>query len=551
MAQQSTSYLPYEEPSVKTILFQSTFLILLNVVNFVFDRLIFCGLIGQILLGVAWGTPGAQWLSENAQTVIGQLGYLGLILIVYEGALSTSLPVLRANLLLSSCVALTGIVIPITLSFALMPLVSATKLQAFAAGAALCSTSLGTTFTVLGTSGLVTSRLGVVLTSAAMLDDVVGLIMVQVISNLGKGEIRPLTVLRPIIVSVALVLVLLLTCRFLISPLVTVANTKLQKMTSVRSSLHAVGQYAKISLHLSLLLGFVVGASFAGTSNLFAAYLAGAVVCWSDHLIKVPDARGSQIYEKHLQVAVDRVLRPFFFGSIGFAIPISDMFTGPVVWKGLIYTILMALAKLVCGTWLLPRPSQLFSLQRILYSSKKTGSQPTTSVDHKTTPRPKAEENVKDSRERHKKNDIELDNLADHEHHEPSSATSVKPQSSPSQPARLPNTKSKRISNPAPKARSLYPASILGSAMIARGEIGFLISSLAESHGIFSSSSSSSQGKPSEIYLIVTWAIMLCTIIGPIVVGLLVRRVQRLQLVERERSDGRVDPLGIWGMIQN
>lgn len=71
------------------------------------------------------------------------------------------------------------------LSFVLGRLIDATYIQCFAAGAALCSTSLGTTLTVLGTSGLIKSRLGVVLSSAAIMDDVVGLVMVQVISNLG------------------------------------------------------------------------------------------------------------------------------------------------------------------------------------------------------------------------------------------------------------------------------------------------------------------------------------------------------------------------------
>ena len=118
---------------------------------------------------------------------------------------------MKANLALSTCVAATGIAAPIGLSFAVLgPLAGATPLQAFAAGAALCSTSLGTTFTVLGTSGLVATRLGSVLTTAAMMDDVVGLVMVQIVSSLGSGSgsgatssLEPATVLRPILVSVA------------------------------------------------------------------------------------------------------------------------------------------------------------------------------------------------------------------------------------------------------------------------------------------------------------------------------------------------------------
>jgi hypothetical protein len=77
--------LPYHEPGIRTILVQSSFLLLLNVVNSVLDRLVYCGLLGQVLLGIAWGTPGAKWLSIEAEEFAVQLGYLGLILLVYEG----------------------------------------------------------------------------------------------------------------------------------------------------------------------------------------------------------------------------------------------------------------------------------------------------------------------------------------------------------------------------------------------------------------------------------------------------------------------------------
>lgn len=95
--------------------------------------------------------------------------------------------------------------------------------------------------------------------------------------------------------------------------------------------------------------------------------------------------------------------------------------------------------------------------------------------------------------------------------------------------------------------KSLYPASILGCAMTARGEIGFLISSVAESNNVFASESDTRSS--SDIFLIVTWAIVLCTILGPLAVGLLVRRVKTLQAgVEKEGRIVRRDVLGAWGV---
>jgi hypothetical protein len=88
---------------------------------------------------------------------------------------------------------------------------------------------------------------------------------------------------------------------------------------------------------------------------------------------------------------------------------------------------------------------------------------------------------------------------------------------------------------------------ILACAMTARGEIGFLISSVAESNGVFSSTGTA--GMESDLFLIVTWAIVLCTIIGPLGVGLSVRRVKKLEEKKNVENEGSgKDVLGVWGV---
>ena len=78
--------------------------------------------------------------------------------------------------------------------------------------------------------------------------------------------------------------------------------------------------------------------------------------------------------------------------------------------------------------------------------------------------------------------------------------------------------------------------------MVARGEIGYLIASLAESQGIFGTGAS---GGSSDIYLVVIWAISICTLVGPICVGSLVKRVKKLREI---RGESGLDPLGVWGI---
>ncbi|EGC40880.1 Na+/H+ antiporter [Histoplasma capsulatum var. duboisii H88] len=285
----------YHKPTILAILNEAGLLLVLNLINACLDKLLYCGLIGQLVTGILWGTPGAKWLSRDMETVIQQLGYLGLIMLVYEGGLSTPLSSLRADMSLALAVAVTGISVPIGLSFILMELVSATPLQAFTAGAALSATSLGTTFTFLSTTQLITSRFGTVTTSAAMFDDVIGLVLVQIISNLGGngGSFRAVTVLRPLLVSIGFDVGIVLVCRFVARPIlikIFESKGKLPKFTHKH-------QFAFLG-YIFLLLGLVAGAAYAGTSSLFAAYLAGVITSWSDTLIyTTSDSTATQLQQ--------------------------------------------------------------------------------------------------------------------------------------------------------------------------------------------------------------------------------------------------------------
>jgi Kef-type K+ transport system membrane component KefB len=166
------SYLPYEEPGIIVILSLTAFVVLLNGIRYGLDKLLYCGLIGEIFLGTIWGLPvgGTAWLNRNTQEVIQAFGYLGLIGLVFEGGLSTSPTQLRKTMFVSVSVATVGLLMPIALSFLLLLLpfesnagaAYPSPLAAFSAGASLCSTSLGTTFAILSSANMQKTRTGVI-----------------------------------------------------------------------------------------------------------------------------------------------------------------------------------------------------------------------------------------------------------------------------------------------------------------------------------------------------------------------------------------------------
>jgi hypothetical protein len=442
---------------------------------------------------------------------------------------------------------------------------------------------LGTTFTVLNSSGLAASRLGVVLTSAAMMDDVVGLVMVQVISNLGGDDFSWVTVVRPVLVSIAFAVVAPLVCLYIARPLTFSLNRCRENHLSAGFDNFMRKSSTAFAIHTLILLGLITGATYAGTSNLFAAYIAGASISWWDSEVphvamerttqreekreqtasatltsaaeQSPSERpdnnvqaahslsesangassnlspkvdeeernvtsGSFIYEHYYHPAVSKILQPLFFASVGFSIPITKMFKGSIVWRGIVYTVLMAIGKLVCGLWLVR-----FSASTRISKGKfgrLLSKLRLTSVPH-------------------------LWGRSGQKTTTSQGGTPVTAQTASTQASPQSNSDRRNSPNPA-KPFSLHPPLILALAMCARGEIGFLISGVAESNGVFSGTGEQSNG-PSDIFLVVTWAIVLCTIIGPLGVGLSVRRVKKLQKRKNRQQEGTGrDVLGVWGV---
>ena len=156
------------------------------------------------------------------------------------------------------------------------------------------------------------------------------------------------------------------------------------------------------------------------------------------------------------------------------------MFQGSIVWKGIVYAILMTAAKgLVC----LVIYYEYFS--KWLSTSKKPMIARTTRhIPLRLTSRP---------------------------HPEPTRAIEAEVEQIPSNP---------------PHAIAM----LVGFAMTARGEIGFLIASLSQSSGTLilkDRDGSDVQSSGEEIFLVIVWAVVLCTIVGPVGVGVIVRRLRQ------------------------
>ena len=74
-------------------------------------------------------------------------------------------------------------------------------------------------------------------------------------------------------------------------------------------------------------------------------------------------------------------------------------------------------------------------------------------------------------------------------------------------------------------------ALLMGMAMVARGEIGFLIASLSQSSKTLTlrrKETMVNEPAGEEIFLVIIWAVVVCTIVGPLGVGIIVKRIRAL-----------------------
>ncbi|CAN0354651.1 unnamed protein product [Ectocarpus sp. 12 AP-2014] len=141
-------------------------------------------IIGQIAGGLVVG-PALLDLIPHAEA-FKLLGKLGVMILVVESGLAVDIQDVRQFGARASLAAATGVLLPTVLSFALYSgVLGAGWKAAFAVGAALSPTSLGFSAQLLGEVGQLTTPIGQLICTAAVIDDVLSLLLLAEVQALG------------------------------------------------------------------------------------------------------------------------------------------------------------------------------------------------------------------------------------------------------------------------------------------------------------------------------------------------------------------------------
>jgi Kef-type K+ transport system membrane component KefB len=152
------------------------------------------GLINQRLLELVGSLSGVsasqvQQLYNESFPGLQQVSVLGLYALLFLTGLESELDELMAVGVQASTVAVTGVVLPFALgTFGLLYFFHLPLILAIFAGAAMTATSIGITASVFGELGYLRTREGQIVIGAAVLDDILGIVILAVVVALAGGD---------------------------------------------------------------------------------------------------------------------------------------------------------------------------------------------------------------------------------------------------------------------------------------------------------------------------------------------------------------------------
>lgn len=151
------------------------------IIGKMFAKMNLPSLIGEIIFGVMLGPPLLNWVPEPEALII--IGEMGLILLVIEAGIDVDVAMLKMIGFRGLLVALSGSTMPILISGSIAHFYFGYNVMtSFAIGASLAPTSMGIALKLLRHANLLNKVIGQEIIAAAILDDVIGLILLSFLS---------------------------------------------------------------------------------------------------------------------------------------------------------------------------------------------------------------------------------------------------------------------------------------------------------------------------------------------------------------------------------
>jgi Kef-type K+ transport system membrane component KefB len=282
--------------------------------------------LGEIIAGVILGGSVLGVLNPG-DPVIHALSEVGVIVLLFATGLHTDVSSLIKAGPASTAVAVAGVVLPFASGYAVAMALGASSTSALVAGAAMCATSVGISARVMSDLDQLDTKEGQIVLGAAVIDDVIGLIILAVVMGLTSGaSIGALDVVRIAGIAIGFVVVAILVGG---------------KIATVGHSLVKRAQMTGALGLLALAFAFTMAAiaERVGSALIVGAFAAGLVL----------DDRHDRHEIEKAPASVGNFVVPIFFASVGAMVNLGAMMNARSLTIGAALIVCGVLGKVAAG----------------------------------------------------------------------------------------------------------------------------------------------------------------------------------------------------------
>ena len=301
-----------------------------KVLGELFERVKQPAVIGEILAGIVLGPYIFGLINPlHAETfqVYEVFAEVGVIILLFSIGLHIKVDDILKVGKTSSVVAILGVILPFFFGYLYTLTSDHTTVEALFIGAAMVATSVGITARVFADLGILDSRVAKVMLAAAVIDDILALLVLAVVTGLGQGAISYVKITLLTLEAAGFIIFLTIIGKGLIprlGPFLGFFKTK----------------NAPFALALLFCLGLSAVASYIDLAAIVGAFMAGMVLAELN-----VEFRFSSKFESLYDFLV-----PFFFVVMGTQVDLSVFTKFNLVGAALILTLFAILGKLIgCG----------------------------------------------------------------------------------------------------------------------------------------------------------------------------------------------------------
>ena len=275
--------------------------------------------LGKIIVGIILGPALLGWVHDTE--LVSVFSQIGVLLLMFLAGLETNLKDLNENKKSALLVALGGIVVPIIMSYIIAQFYDFSMPESIFIGLLLSATSVSISVQVLRELGWLNSKEGSALLGAAVLDDIIVVILIAIAMSVFAGADTNIALL--IGKKILFFIIIILASKWLVPKFIQIFS-KFKVTEGV------------LSAGLIICFGFAYFAEYVGVAGIIGTFFAGLAIAQTNY--------GHEI-EKQVQPIAYGIFVPFFFVSIGLSV--SFVGIGDQIGFMVIFSIIAIVSKFI------------------------------------------------------------------------------------------------------------------------------------------------------------------------------------------------------------